>query len=71
MKTYTLSLASAFTHKPEYPERTARKEGTGTNFDVTFKVWPSREALLKTCAMQRKRAPHPTDWQPCVKPSYW
>ncbi len=65
MKTYRLSGAEAFTHKPDHPERTARKEGSGMDFDVTFKVWPSKEALDVTLRMQDKRAPHPSDWKRC------
>lgn len=67
MKTYILSAADAFTHKPEHPERTARKAGTSMNFDITFKVWPAREPMARTIRMQEKRAAYPTDWKPCVK----
>jgi len=66
MKTYTLSGADSFTHVPESPERTARKNGLGLNFDVTYKVWTSRAAMAKTIRMQQKREPRQDDWRACV-----
>ncbi len=62
MKHYKLSGADAFRHIPEHPERTARKHGFGLDFDVTFQVWPSRAAMLKTIDMQRRRAHRGDDW---------
>ena len=70
MKRYTMSFAAAIEHKPEHPERTARKSGTGMNFDVTFQVWPSRAAMLKSIDMQRRGEPRPDHWRPCVKPEW-
>jgi hypothetical protein len=71
MKKYTLSFAAAMDHKPEHPDRTARRSGYGAmNFDVTFQVWPSREALLKTLEMQGKRERQQTDWSAVVKPAH-
>jgi hypothetical protein len=67
MKTYTLTGAQAFTHVPEHPERTARQSGRGMNFDVTFKVWPARSALVRTIRMQEKRELRQDDWHACVK----
>jgi len=67
MKRYTLSGAQAFEHKPDYPERTARRNAAGTlNFDVVFQVWPNRASMARTIRMQQRRALHPTDWRPCV-----
>ena len=65
MKRYTMSFAAAFEHVPEYPERTAKRNGTGLNFDVTFQVWPSRAAMLKTIEMQERGAPRSTNWKAC------
>jgi hypothetical protein len=70
MKTYTLTGAQAFTHKPEHPERTARRPYAGPVSsphwgDVLYMVWPSRAAMLQTIAMQEKRAPKLTDWRAC------
>lgn len=67
MKRYTVSFAASTEHKPDHPERTARKSGTGMNFDVTFQVWPSRVAMARSIRMQQKGAPHPTHWRACVK----
>ncbi len=67
MKRYTMSFAAAMTHTPEYPERTARKNGKGMNFDVTFQVWPNRAAMLKTIELQEKRESRQDDWKPVVK----
>ncbi len=65
MKTYTLSFAGAIEHKPQHPERTARKQaGSGLNFDVTFKVWPARGAMATTIRMQQRRERRATDWHP-------
>lgn len=64
MKTYTMSFADSTKHVPEHPERTARRS---VSWDVTYKVWPSRAAMQTTLDMQAKRAPHPSDWRPCIK----
>ena len=64
MKTYTLTAAEAFQHVPEHPERTARRcAGSGLNFDMTYRVWPNRKAMLKTIEMQSKREAHYIDWR--------
>lgn len=68
MKRYTMSFASACSHIPTHPERTARKNGTGMNFDVTFQVWPSKAAMLKTIEMQDKRESRQGDWKACAIP---
>ena len=65
MKRYTMSFAAAFEHVPEHPERTAKRNGAGLNFDVTFQVWPNRAAMLKTIEMQERGAPHHTNWKAC------
>ncbi len=66
MTTYRMSWAQAQEHKPEYPERTARREGSGLDFDVTFQVWPNRASMARTIRMQQKREHHLTDWSACV-----
>ena len=66
MKRYRLSFAAACTHKPEHPERTARRNcgGDGSfDFDVEFQVWPSREAMLKTIDMQSRAVPNRKHWR--------
>ncbi len=66
MKKYTLSFADAMAHKPEHPERTARRNQRGSlDFDITFQVWPSREAMLTTIRLQNRREPSQTDWKAC------
>jgi hypothetical protein len=66
MKHYTLSFGASVDHKPEHPERTAKKSGTGMNFDVTYQVWPNRESMARSIRMQQRRAPHPSDWRAVV-----
>lgn len=57
MKRYTLSAADSFTHRPEHPERTARRNCRGVlNFDVMYQVWPNRAAMLKTISLHRDLA---------------
>lgn len=63
MKTYTMSFAASREHVPEHPERTAKKNGKGMNFDVTFGVFPNRPAMLKTIDMQGKRERRQDDWK--------
>lgn len=63
MKTYTMSFAAAQEHKPEHPERTAKKNGLGMNFDVTFGVFPNRTAMLKTIELQERRESRGNDWK--------
>lgn len=67
MKTYTMSFADACQHKPDHPERTAKRSGTGLNFDVTFQVWPNRPSMARSIRMQQTRASNSRDWRPCVK----
>lgn len=64
MKTYVKSFAESIEHKPEHPERTAKKSfGFG---DIMFQVWPNRKSMAKSIRMQQKRAPKQSDWRPCV-----
>jgi hypothetical protein len=64
MKTYKLSAADAFLHRPEHPERTARRNQRATlDFDVTFAVFPNRAAMARSIRMQQRRAAQPTDWK--------
>lgn len=66
MKRYTMSFGQSLEHKPANPERTARKSGSGLNFDVTFQEWPNRASMARSIRMQQKRAPHGSDWKPVV-----
>ena len=66
MKAYQLSIADSFRHVPEHPERTARREGTGLNLDVTYQVWTNRKAMAKTIRLQERRERHSMDWCACV-----
>ncbi len=63
MKQYTMSFVASREHKPEHPERTAKRTGTGMNFDVTFQVWPNRASMLKTIQMQESGPHHYTHWK--------
>jgi hypothetical protein len=67
MKKYSLSFADAMTHVPEYPDRTARRNQSGLNFDVIFQVWPNRAAMLKTIEMQGRGEPRPDHWRAVVR----
>lgn len=60
MKTYTLSFAQSIEHKPDHPERTARRS---IGYDVTYQVWPSRAAMLKTIEMQGRSAHSNRHWR--------
>lgn len=62
MKTYVLSFADSIKHVPEHPERTAMKS---LEWDVRYRVWTSRSAMMTTVNMQEKRAPRRDDWRPC------
>ena len=66
MKTYRMSFAASIDHKPEYPERTAKRSSAGMDFDVTFQVWPNRAAMLKTCDIQARASNKATNWRPCI-----
>lgn len=63
-KQYRMSFAQANEHRPEHPERTARRHGRGLDFDVTFQVWTNRKAMARSIRMQQKRGE--TDWIACV-----
>ena len=60
MKTYTLAFADAIRHVPKNPERTAYK--SGSTMDITYREWPSREAMLASIWMQGRRVARSTDW---------
>jgi hypothetical protein len=67
MKTYTLSFSRSITHRPDNPERTAKRNSPGLSFDVTYQVWSSRAGMLKTIEMQGKRGARITDWKACSR----
>jgi hypothetical protein len=60
MKQYTMSFADSIKHVPDHPDRTAHRT---ISWDVTYQVWPSRPAMLKTIEMQARRAPRQDDWR--------
>jgi len=60
---YVLPFYQASTHKPQYPECTAKRP---SGDDVRFQVWSNRKAMAKTIRMQQKRAAHRLDWQAIV-----
>lgn len=66
MKRYTMSFGASIEHKPEHPERTARKSGTGMNFDVTFQVWPNRQSMARSIRMQERSEPRQGNWKACL-----
>lgn len=67
-----MSFAAALEHSPRNPDRTAKRNVGGhdasgfPNFDVEFREWPSRGAMLKTIEMQRAREARSTDWRACA-----
>lgn len=65
MKNYTMSFRESLTHKPDHPDRTAYRNNSGMNFDITFRVFPNRASMLKCIELQRQREHHPTDWKDC------
>lgn len=66
MKTYKLSFAQSCDHRPEHPERTARRNaGTGTDFDILYQVWPNRASMLKTVELQSRGVAR-NPWRPCI-----
>jgi hypothetical protein len=66
MKRYTMSFGASIEHKPEHPERTARKNGKGLNLDVTFQVWPNRASMVKSIRMQERGELKQDNWKACV-----
>lgn len=60
MKRYTLSFAASIEHKPEYPERTAKKT---SGWDITFQVWPNRKAMARTIRMQQNGPSRSDHWR--------
>ena len=73
MRPYRMSGAAADAHTPRNPDRTARRNVGGRdasgcpNFDVEFREWPSRAAMLATIRMQEQREHRETDWRACVR----
>lgn len=65
MKRYCMSFAASLEHKPEHPERTAKKSGTGMNMDVYYQVWNSRAAMLTTIELQQRGPTRSTHWRKC------
>ena len=70
MKQYQMNTARAMEHKPEHPERTARRDcGAPISSiywgDVIFQVWPNRASMLKTIELQDQRPSKFTNWTAC------
>ena len=59
MKRYRMSFGNSINHKPEHPERTARRSPFNTH-DVEFGVWSSEGAMKTTMTMQAS-GPHSAD----------
>ena len=68
----TMSAAAASSYVPPNPDRTAFASlGTGSmDFDVTFREWPSRAAMLKTIEMQGRRESSSHDWKDWSRSRY-
>ena len=66
MKRIVMSFAAAMVYAPEHPERVARRNGTGLNFDVTFQTWPNRESMARSIRMQQRGETRPDHWRACV-----
>lgn len=66
MKKYTMSFADSLTHMPKFPERTAKRSGTGMNFDVTYQVWTNRESMAHSIRMQQRGDSYLPKWTACV-----
>ena len=60
---YSIPFGRVAEHVPEHPERTAFSMGRSWDSDVSFRVWPSRGAMLTSIHMQGKRAPRQDDWR--------
>lgn len=63
MKSYTMSFAASCEHKPEHPERTAKKV---VGWDMLFQVWSNRPAMAKTIRMQQAGTNWAKAWKPVV-----
>jgi hypothetical protein len=67
----TMSAAAAIGYVPPHPDRTAyRNAGGGMNFDLVFREWPSRAAMVKTIEMQGRRESRNDDWHDWSRSRY-
>ena len=66
MKKYRLCLGQSIGYKHPHPERTAQMQDKLFS-DITFQVWPNRQAMARSIRMQQKRESRPSDWIPLVK----
>ena len=57
----SMSFAASLSHKPAAPERTVYRS---MGDDVTFKTFPTVEAMHKELTRQGWRASSPVDWKP-------
>jgi hypothetical protein len=67
MKRYSMPLGRTIGYVHPAPERTASKQGPGMFADITFQVWPSREAMARSIRMQQRRANKQGDWRALVQ----
>ena len=63
MKRYSMSFAASTEHKPEHPERTAKR---ALEWDTEFQVWPNRASMARSIRMQQRGEPHRSHWRACV-----
>ncbi len=58
---YNVPFAASRDYQHDHPERTARRDTKA--WDVAFKVWPTRAAMLKAIDRQDRSPAHYTDWR--------
>ena len=65
MKRYTLSFGQSIEHKPDHPERTAKRLA---GWDVQYQVWTNRKAMAKTIRLQQEGGGpfNRLEWKPIV-----
>lgn len=65
-KRYTLSFGQAIEHKPQHPERTARRSIGHLSGNVQYQVWSNREAMARSIRMQERGPYSPDHWKPVI-----
>lgn len=66
-KSVRMPFGRSLEHKPEHPERTARRSvGRGLEHDIEFKTWNAREPMARAIRAQQRREPHSGDWRAVV-----
>lgn len=64
MKRYSMPFARSIEHKPDHPDRTAKKT---SGWDIVFQVWPNRQSMARSIRMQEKGAPRSDHWRAVVR----